>query len=187
MPYYLVSNDVVFIHRNLYSQMFEEITKNMGAVSKMKVGTRGTKESIEVDKKIYEFLVKIKQKSNSDFEKNYVNFDLKEDDARLNVWDLLYDYCHYYDRGSLIDIRDFVDKLKDDYKGFGSLYPMGEVFHLRLSIEKYKWWHFKKTKQYISFVIDINKVSRIVGCLRHFYIYTDNFVVCCDKDEIILK
>jgi hypothetical protein len=113
------------------------------------------------------------------FYKEWVYFDLHNDKAVYNVWDLIYDYCCYYGCGYLSDLRDETQKLTDNLlEGGNYFFPQGKVFVLNYIVHPARWidkFTKKSNRKVIQFKIEANKVKRIVGNLADFIIIFDNY------------
>jgi len=64
----------------------------------------GTKELREASRLRLKFLGEEYRRNPVLFYEKWVNFDLKDDEARSETWDLLFDYCHFRRCGQLVDI-----------------------------------------------------------------------------------
>jgi hypothetical protein len=118
--------------------------------------------------------------ASTDFYRDYVCFDLTEDDAKFEAWYLLYDYCHLRGYGELVDLRgrDAVDEILADFDLEGryeNLFPMGKTFELHFPIQprkkRYTWFWKKPTPPYIlRLQIDTSDIYRLCGDLTDFTI-----------------
>ncbi len=183
MPYVVIDNKPVYISWKLSAQLKDEFFGKDKVPFLMR---RGSKEAKEFNKAQYTLLEKKYKKAPNSFENDYVKFNLLGDDAIGNVWDLLYDYCHYHGYAFLTEIRDFTSQLTDDLLGDSSYNsPFGKVFALDHFVKPYRWWwRFtgKVKGRTVRLIISVNDVTRIVGSLDDFILYTNNFVIRCNKE-----
>lgn len=88
---------------------------------------------------------------------------MQNDEATENVWDLLYDYCNFYEIGYLSEIRDIDHKIFDDFMGDTVKFPMGESFLLNIYSKK----RFMVKSNEVNIQINAKDVLRLIGCLKN--------------------
>ena len=188
MPYYLIKNIPVFLPKSRYKYLFYDVLKNKTAEQCIGAMIEGRKESVEAMELMYQKLFSEFTIDKNKFMSDWVHFDLQNDEASENVWDLLYDYCNYYGLAYLRDFRDFNDKLMDDVMGDSFNYPMGDIFELCIPFRYKKpmtkffsFFPFNK-KSEIILLINANEVYKLIGELKNFIIYTNNFILKCDNE-----
>ena len=189
MSYFIINKQPVFLSWSRYKQIREEALKGKDAIYKISSTIAGHKETKETQKLMYEVLKAKYDKDPKQFYSEWVKFDIVGDDASRNVWDLLYDYCHYYGYAYLSDLRDFTQKLADDYEGDSYAYPMGQLFALiHLVKPTRRWWKYthKMTGRIVKLIIISENVHRLVGDLTNFTIFTKDFQIRCGRDFEIL-
>lgn len=180
MPYYLIENIPVFLTRKKYSELREAVLKDKDAIWRTVSMIQGNKETDEKNNLMYEMLIKMHREDKAKFLLEWYSFDLINEEASQNIWDLLNDFSAYYGYSYLKDYRDFSDKLKDDHSGENYLYPMGKVFSFNHFVKPAKWWwkyRYRMKGRSIELLIDINKVRRMNGNLKDFYIQFNDSVV----------
>jgi len=184
MPYYVIRNYPIFISHQKEKILVKETLKDKSAVFKINRIISGTKENKQFYKLCYKYLQEQYAIGYEVFLKKWVLFDIEGEDAQHNISDLLYDYCHYYKNGLLFDLRNYYEKLQDDYIGDTFAYPMGKTFLLEFNTES-KYWKrlfFKSRCQLLRFIINTEYVNRLKGKLTNFHIYFDDFVLSCSRN-----
>lgn len=182
MPYYIINNQPVFLSWEHSRKLNEIVSNDKGSVWRIASQIHGHKESEEKSKLVYEELNKIYFRDPDNFKTEWIEFDLKGKKASENIWDLLYDYCHFFGFAFLTDLRDYPEKFTADYKGELYSYPMGRVFALNHFMKSAKmWWKFnnKNIGRTVRVIIDINKVNRLQGSLSEFIVTTNNYKLFC--------
>jgi hypothetical protein len=143
MPYYIINREPVFLSWQRYKVLEQEATKGKDPTWIVSSTIAGHKESEEKSELMFNVLDQKFREDPQGFHSKWVAFDLTGEEASKNVWNLLYDYCHFYGYASLSDFRDFTEKLLADYEGEAYTYPMGRVFALTHFVRPAKWlWRF---------------------------------------------
>jgi hypothetical protein len=171
MPYAILFGHPVFIHRAMHDRIFKEALIDKDALFRVSSRIHGTENSFEAKELCMAYLHKVAQENHNKFLEEWVQFDLNEEDAQKNVWDLLYDYGHLLQISQLTDIRDLGSKLMESYTGDEYTYPIGRVFQMDFPIYlKRSWWKVlgKHIVPKVSIVLDTGHVKRLVGCLTEF-------------------
>lgn len=180
MSYYIIDSYPVFLTHKKYSELRKEVSKDKSRMWRISSRMQGTKETEEKDNLMYDLLFKKYNEDKDKFLENWYSFDLLGEEASLNVWDLLYDFSSYYGYSYLKDFRDFLEKMEADHSGELYLYPMGKVFSFNHFVRPSKWWwkyKYKMKGRIIELIIDTNKVSRINGNLKDFYVQFNDSLV----------
>jgi len=189
MSYYLINNQPVFLTNSRYRKISKIIAKGKDTLWEMKSIMAGSKESEVRDKLMFEFLLKEYSKNLNNFKKNWVNFDLGDDEATENVWSLLYDHCRFYEHKLFLsDLRDDVEKFLSDYEGDSPSGPMGSVFTIDsfVNFSKKQWISIYKKKDFkVRFYINSEKIQQIEGSLDNFTVLADDYTLVCN-DELLI-
>lgn len=178
MPYFLIKSEPVFLHTSLFERVRAEALKDKDAMFRASSMIAGRREGKEAEKLMFDYLEKQFEDDPIRFYSEIINFDLKEEEATENVWDLLYDYCFYYGCGYLADIRSDLGKTFADYVGNSYTYPMGKAFTLNLCkppttfLDKFL---NRSKKQVQTIPIYVKEAKRIVGNLKESVVYFENF------------
>lgn len=186
--YFIIDNYPIFLTYSRFTKLRNEALKNKSAkfrVASMMSSKAGkqSKENSEAESLMYDYLLKKYYEDKNLFLKQWHDFILSGKKASENIWDLLYDYCHYNKFGEIIDMRDHIDKMLDlnSYN-----YPQGKKFVLKFNEDKNKWWDFfkKKKENNVNIIVDINKVNIISGTLTDFKVDTDTYTLYCSEGNI---
>jgi len=182
MAYYIIYNHPVFISWQRYKALMIEIGLDKGSGFPIASAIAGTKKSKEKSNLILKNLNQKYLDDPKDFYNKWVKFDLPKDEAPMDVWDLLFDYCHLYGYSYLSELRDIDDRLIADYEGDAYRYPMGRVFALNHFVEPANWfWKFthKMKGRSVQVIIDTHIVIRLVGDLSQFKVFTKSYIIEC--------
>lgn len=192
MSYYEIEKQMVYMPQDKYFSILVDELKVADYKGYYIATENGKKpeEQIKHEALIYDFL---KGKYNLDHESficDWVNFDFNQKEATINIWDLLYDYCFYYDYALLKDIRGDHQQMIDELNGDTSYHlPMGNIFALTVKA-KYNYFNLKtafKNSSQTNILINANKITRIVGRLVWFDIYYDNGSAIHCHDNISVR
>lgn len=189
MSYLIINKYPVFLSSNKYSEIEDEVCTDKDPRWRISSTIQGHIEAKEKHKLIYQSLKQKYDFNPSKFIVEWVKFDFKEEEARENVWDLIYDYSSLYGFSFLEDMRGSTDKFLEDYLGLSMIYPMGKTFVLAFSakqspirLKKF----FSKNISLIRLAINIECVKRIIGELSDFIIDHNNIRIRCYQNlEII--
>lgn len=190
MSYYIVNKQPVFLSYARHKDLEHIISKDKNSLWEISSKITGHKENKEKQKLMFNTLNKKYLDNPDKFKSEWIEFDLKGKEASENVWDLLYNYCHFYGHAFLSDSRDFSEKLIADYEGELYSYPMGKVFAINHFIKFVKWWWkftHKVNRKTTRVIIDSMKVNCLKGNLKEFEVYFDNYKLLCDKNRKILR
>lgn len=182
MAYYIIKEHLVFFHRRMQRELEDIALKDWSAHDRIGARIKGATAN-KADILIAQLLEN--KSASADFYKDYVYFDLTKDEAELEVWYLLYDYCHQRGYGELVDLRmrDSMDEMLADYEGgHGNLFPMGETFELHFPIQprkkQYTWFWKKSTPPYIlQLQINTSDIYRLCGDLTNFTIQGKSWTI----------
>jgi len=188
MPYYIVSGQPVFLHSRLHKELEDQALKDWSGLDRIGARIAGPKAD-EAQSLVAELL-----EENSvleEFYSDYVFFDLTGEEAEVNVWDLLYDFCHLRQCGHLVDVRSFEDKIISDYGGEGYAYPMGRLFEIHVPVEPIRqdksiFKRTPKSRHAVRILIDTSKVTRLHGDLNDFTVSMGSQVMQFDENGIEL-
>jgi len=91
MPYCKISSYHVFLHRSLQSQISSEVLKDKPSVYKVSSFISGSETNKEKETEIICWLEQKFKENPSHFKEQFVNFTLIGQNARSDVFELLYD------------------------------------------------------------------------------------------------
>jgi len=185
MGYYVINKHPVFLFGPRLHQISEEALKDKSSLWEMGALTTGRKEAKEAEELIYKTLKAKHDKDPELFYSEWVRFDISGKEASQSAWTLLYDYCCYYGYAYLSDLRDFVDKLIDEYEGDSYSYPRGYVFTLNHFVKPARWWWkyiYKMTGRTIRLIIVTENIYRLVGNMADFTIFSKDFRLKCSQN-----
>ena len=191
MAYYTIKGHPIFFHNRLQRELEDIALKDWSALDRIGARIKGATAD-KADILVAQLLEN--RSASTDFYKDYVYFDLTKDEAKFEVWYLLYDYCHLCGYGELVDLRmrDSTDEILADYdwKGrYENLFPMGETFELHFPIQprkkQYTWFRKKSTPPYIlQLQINASDIYRLCGDLTNFTIQSKSQVIRFNKRGI---
>ena len=192
MSFYEIDKNMVYITDSKYRKILVDELKvtdykgyYIGTSSKKKPDDQARHEAM-----VYDFLKSKYDLDHEYFINEWVNFELTNEEAVNNVWDLLSDYCFYYGHALLTDTRGGQQQMIDELNGDTSYYlPMGNIFALTVKAKHNNFslrTAFKNTPQ-TDILINANKITRIAGRLVWFDIYFDNSSVIHCHNNISVK
>ena len=184
MSFFVIDKLPIFLTREKYDELLKETPRDkIQSLRELNIFSDKARE--EKDKMVYDLLLKKYQKDKDEFLIKWFSFDIRDSEAKFNVWDLLYDYSIYYGYSYLTDFREFPDKIISDYEGESMLFPMGKAFYFTHFVKPNKWWwklRYKMNGRKIEILIDVEKVKIIKGNLTEFYIQFTDSVIRLDKN-----
>ncbi|UHA72045.1 hypothetical protein [Paenibacillus sp. 481] len=187
MPFFIIAKTPVFLTWEKDKKLREEIY-GLDNVFSSYIKISGKKDN---EYKLFRTALTNKYNLNPlTFINEWSKFDLQNEDAQQNIWDLIYDYCAYYDCGYPSDLRDEVEYLQDDFQGVNFLFPQGKKFGLNHNVRPLRWWKYGKKKKGITIrtIIDSTKIKRVVGDLSEFVVEFDDHIMTCGKNfEVIYR
>lgn len=192
MSFFTINEEPVFIPWDKYKKLANEFTKDKDPLDKIAAYMEGD-TSKELFGMFVDYLNKEYKNNPKKFNDEYVNFYLKDEEAKKNVWNLIYDYSILYNYPILYDARDFSEIATDDYqRNFNEFtHPMGDVFYLKFKIPivSKKFLFFAPKQEYSETMIriDCKKVNTIVGNLEEFKITTAKYTLAFYPNLIICE
>ena len=182
MSYFLVKKQPIFLSNKRYRDLVDEVSKGKDPrwiTSSTIIGHLECREKLEL---MNQALLRKYEEDPKKFEANWLRFDMVGDDATQEVWDVLYSYCHLYGFTKLVDLRDSSSKIYEDFMGYSSIKPMGDMFALTHIISPVKWfWPIKRNTNGICVIIKTAEVLRIEGELSSFKLHTKSYTLLCGK------
>ncbi len=165
MAYYIIGGQPVFLARSRRAD----------------VTLDALKEWLTSDDPFYGYLHAKFEEDPIAFGKQWVEFDLRENEARANLQSLLGDYCSFYRTGYLTDLRDLQNS-KERLRG-AYIYPKGRIFALDHEIPVSRGWlmYRMKRSRTIRIVINSTTETRLVGTLGNFRIIGAGYWLGCDE------
>jgi len=130
----------------------------------------------------FKYLTELSKQDPEAFYREWVEFDYRDQEARDNVWSLLYSYCDFRQIGYLIDFRSEIASIIADYAGDSHANPMGQVFGLRVRTE-HTLASFLRLRQrpMVTIVVDTSQVMRAYGTLAEFSIEFRHWTFDCRR------
>lgn len=190
MPYCKISSYHVFLHRSLQSQISSEVLKDKPSVYKVSSFISGSKANKETKNEILYWLEQKFRENPSHFKEQFVKFSLVGEDARYDVFDLLYDWCSLSKLGWIKDNRNAVDKLISDYEGENLSYPAGKVFHIvvkAISHNSFINRLFSSSSKEVRVEINTQKISRLEGVISNFNLVMGQIVLSFNTNGIKIE
>jgi hypothetical protein len=130
MPYCEINKQPVFLsHQREVNRL---ALANKDATFRVSSKIAGRPAACEADQLRFQYLSELFKRDPEAFYREWVEFDLRDQEARDNAWDLLYDYCALCGIGYLVDLRSEVGTIFADLAGDSYTYPMGRIFGLRV-------------------------------------------------------
>lgn len=183
MPYYLINEWPVFISESKERILKEQALGDQSAKYHLKSFLGSSEEVEERERKVREFLLSGCDEDREKFYKDWVEFDIEGRAASKNVTDLIYDYCHYYNCGTLHDLREHRKKMKQEHTENTYYYPLGKVFLVNFNR---RGGFLKKlfggsNYRSIRLKINVDRVYRLKGVLTDFEVHSEDFELICSK------
>lgn len=182
MAYMTIGKNHVFITPSRLQRLREEALKDQTASFRM-LSLGSSKAAAKAEDLIYAYLCRLQQENPQKFTKEWVEFNLSNEDASENVVDLLYDYCYLHGQSYLSEVRE-------DQGGYPSMHiasddpPISKIFALNHWIQPRRWWRrFLKPNggREISIFIDREVVFRLMGTLDNFALLGDRMCIRCAR------
>lgn len=189
MSYCKISHCHVFLHRSLHSQILSEVLKDKPSVYKVSSFISGSDANKETENEIIYWLEQKFKENPSHFKEQFVKFSLIGEDARSDVFDLLFDWCSLSKLGRIADNRDVVDNLISDHEGESLLHPAGKVFHIVVKAIPHNSFInrlFSSFKE-VRVEIDTQKVSRLEGVISDFNLVMGQIVLSFNTKGIKIE
>lgn len=148
---------------------------------------QGSSKVQEAEKLMEEFLISKCKGDREQFLNEWVNFDLNDNDAVDNVWDLLNDFCLFGGYARLKGAR-VSDQISQEVFCQGT--PIRGKFFLQHFVQPAKrcWRYTHGMKgRCVNIAIHTSKTRRLVGRLDNFRVVLDGFSISCNKDMISVE
>nr|WP_312577693.1 hypothetical protein [Sedimentibacter sp.] len=188
MSAFIINNIPVYLTHEKYIEISKKACKDKDWEFMVSATMQGTEEGKEKRKLIFDELWNLYRNDKEKFISDWSEFELTDKEAEENIYSLLDAYCAYhgyaYLSESRCDMQQIIDSYTFDYK-----YPIGKIFSLNHNVKPEHWWwkYSNKMKgRVIRIVIDTRKVKKVIGNLKYFQLYTENFILLCGKDLEIL-
>jgi hypothetical protein len=179
MPYFVIEKTPVFLTNEQCLDLRKETNHK----------ELDEKFTINDCQPIYDFLIRKCNENKEEFHKNWVYFKLEKTEAQNNIWDLLYDYSHYYKNSFVDDTNDYTIMLEkllpNEVK-----HPVGRTFWLFYQKKPFKWYNYifhKKESDFDKILIDMDKVEKIHGKLSSFDVKFNNGSSIWFHKEVSIK
>ena len=176
MSFFIINREPVFIPWNRYRELSREFTKDKDPIDKISAHIEGEANN-ELSRMFLDYLDKEYENNPEEFDNEYANFSLKGEDAKDNIWNLIYDYSVFYNFPLLYDARNFPEILTKNFSEF--THPMGDVFYLKFKTpiisKKILFFLIKQDYHETMIQIDCKKINTIVGNLKEFEITTETY------------
>lgn len=188
MSYIVINRKPVYISEYTYRELSEEVLKDESPQYRVRSCIANSKESIEKGNRIFKFLKTKYKKDRTFFNNTYNCFDFKEKEIKSNIFDLLYDYGHYYKNMKFIDFRTLDEKLKSDLNGDCYDTPLGNTFVLECKVGKINILSILGIKQRkrVLVKIKVDNIIQISGTFENFIInYKDGYKIKFNKKNIV--
>ncbi len=189
MPYINISGHNVFLYSEIYSKIKNDVLRDKSASYRTSSIIAGTKECLETEKLMIDWL-KMKNRENSEtFYKEYVNFSIGDEYAKIDIFDLLFDWCDLSRLGYIVDNRDSIQKILSDYEGDSIGYPAGKIFGLEIKVcsTSNVLRRIFSAKKSVYLQIDTAKVTKLEGHLEDFQIYMGQLILSFSKEGIQIE
>lgn len=180
MSYYIIGGEPVFITHLRRSNLNERALRGKPPEWRVASDIAGMPQSQQADELRYFELEKEYLKDPASFRNQWVKFDMTGDEAQLNVWDLLFDYCHLHKSGRLVDLREEDEKVLADYVDDSYHFPMGRLFAVEFEVRQTSpWWSLIKRipSPYLRIAVDTNRVKGLQGTLIDFMLLSPTFLI----------
>ena len=143
----------------------------------------GSAAACEADQLRFQYLSELFKRDPEAFYRKWVEFDLRDQEARDNAWDLLYDYCALYRIGYLVDLRSKIGSIFADLAGDSYIYPMGRIFGLRvLGGHTLGSLFHVRPRSAVTLIIDMSQAVRAYGTLATFLLEFRHCTFNCRQD-----
>jgi len=183
MPYYEINSKAVFLTQKREAALNGLALAHKDGRFRVSSKIAGQTAASEADKLRFQYLSELSERDPETFQRDWVEFDLRDQEARDNAWDLLYDYCAFYRIGELVDLRTESGAILADLVGDSYTYPMGRIFGMRvLGTNTVVSSFYLRPRPTVTLVIDTSQVVRACGVLSNFQVECQHCVFHCGKD-----
>jgi len=137
----------------------------------------------EAQKLMNEFLRDEYRRNPEQFYSEWVRFDLVDEEAVQNVWELLFWYCHWNGAAYVTGMHDVT---RGRLLGFSD----PKVFTITHFVKPRNWWHkywYGFSERDVSFTIVTKNTYRLVGELKDFELFSKDFYLHCTSKEFTIR
>jgi hypothetical protein len=184
MPYFVIGGEPVFMTNarlgKLRAQLFPSVTDRISSL------IEGHPEAEIFGKRCHEIVAELHQANPNTFRREWVFFDLVDEEARGEIAYLLYDSCHFHRRGHVRDARDVMSKIVAGYMGDDITAPLGRIFFLECESRRRHWRDIFRQTPVMRVIIAVDLVKRITGCLKSFSVVFDRHEIRVGENIEIL-
>jgi hypothetical protein len=183
MPYYEINGKPVFLSHQREAALNGLALAHKDTSFRVSSKIAGQPAAREADELRFQYLSELFKRDPEAFYREWVEFDIRDQEARDNAWDLLYDYCALYKIGELVDLRSEMGAVIADLAGDSHTYPMGRIFGLRVLGGHTVASFFRlRPRSVITLVIDTSQLVRACGILTTFRLEFRHCTFHCGKD-----
>ena len=183
MPYYEINSKPVFLSHKREAALKGLALAQKDANFRVSSKIAGQPAAREADGLRFQYLTELFKRDPDAFQREWVEFNLRDQEARENAWDLLYDYCALYNIGELVDLRSENGAIIADLVGDSYTYPMGRIFGVRVlgAYTLASFFHLRP-RSAVTLVVDTSQVVRACGVLTSFQLECRHCAFHCGKD-----
>jgi hypothetical protein len=182
MPYLIIQRKPVFLHATQYEMLRDKVLAGQTPEFRIDSAIAGRRDQRQAERLMCKFLEAQYKENPSCFQTEWVEFDLKGQDATANVWDLLYDYGCFHGCSYVCDLRPQDQHSLSDLLGDSFAFPMGKVFAFKHNVKSRGFLNgfLLGRNRSVTVVINADRVSRLRGNLERFEVLTDHIDMRCD-------
>lgn len=183
MPYYEINSKPVFLSHKREAALNGLALAQKDAKFRVSSKFAGRPAAREADGLRFQYLTELFKRDPAAFQREWVEFDLRDQEARENAWDLLYDYCAVYNIGELVDLRSENGAIIADLVGDSYTHPMGRIFGVRVlgAYTLASFFHLRP-RSGVTLVIDTSQVISACGVLTNFRLECRHCAFHCGQD-----
>jgi hypothetical protein len=184
MSFQIIKKMPVFLNGSRYDLLNEGVFKGKDELYRFKSSFSDEKEGKESRKKLRKILEEKYKNDPKGFYREWVCFDIVEKDASETVTILIIDWCQFYGSGTLVDLRDFKERLMDEVDQPPWLYPFGKNFILQTAVHPLKnQWKLLlfQSKPATSVLIKTDSVYRLTGDISKFTLLSKDYTLLFNK------
>ena len=183
MPYCEINKHPVFLSHQRYERLNGLALADKGSVFAVASSIAGFPEAREADRMRFRYLTALSKQDPGAFYREWVEFDLRGQEAADNAWDLLYDYCSFRHIGYLANLLSEVESVIADYVEVSAANPMGRTFGLRVSTghTHASFFHLRQRPK-VTVIVDTSQAVRAYGTLAGFRIEFRHWAFVCRKE-----
>ena len=128
-----------------------------------------------------------KKLSKKEFIHKWVEFEFKDENAQGLAWEIIYDYFHLHKNGRIVDLRNFDQKLVEDFTETTYIFPQGESIGLQFMVTHSFLGYKPLEKNTLIFNLNISCITHIKGTLNSLEIKTDSMEIILGKNIKIIN